>query len=184
MYPLGKQFEVDYTRAKSDDKTFVKGSNFRITVITEGIVRLEYSPSGAFVDRPTELIVRRNLGYPEFQLKQDTQYVDIVTKYFHLTYVKRQPFTGTKIDPMKNLKITLVSRDRDRNKDWYYGHPEARNMMGNMIGVDVSTDKKLCKGLYSLDGFASIDDSKNKVIMEDGTLADPPADHIDVYVFM
>ena len=184
MYPLGKQFEVDYTRAKSDDKTFVKGSNFRITVITERIVRLEYSPSGAFVDRPTQLIVRRNLGYPEFQLKQDTQFVEITTKYFHLTYVKRQPFVGNKVDPMKNLKITLSSRDRDRNKDWYYGHPEARNMMGNFISVDVSTDKNMCRGLYSLDGFSSLDDSKNKLIMEDGTLTDPPADHIDIYVFM
>ena len=184
MYPLGKQFEVDYARAKSDDKTIIKGSNFRITVITERIVRLEYSPSGAFVDRPTQLIVRRNLGCPEFQVKQDSQFVEIVSKYFHLTYVKRQPFVGTKVDPMKNLKISLVSRDRDRNKDWYYGHPEARNMMGNFISVDVSTSKDLCRGLYSLDGFSSIDDSKNKLIMEDGTLDDPPTDHIDIYVFM
>ena len=79
MYPLGKQFEVDYSRAKSDEKTIVKGNNFRITVITERIVRLEYSPSGAFVDRPTELVVRRNLGYPEFQVRQDAQFVEIVT---------------------------------------------------------------------------------------------------------
>ena len=34
MYPLGKQFEVDYTKAKSDEKALIKGSNFRITVIT------------------------------------------------------------------------------------------------------------------------------------------------------
>ena len=184
MYPLGRQFEVDYTRAKSDDKTFVKGSNFRITVITERVVRLEYSPSGNFVDRPTQLIMRRNLGYPEYQVKQDTQFVEIMTKYFHLTYVKRQPFTGSKVDPMKNLKITLLSRERDRNKDWYYGHAEAKNMNGNLISVDVDTPKVLQKGLYSLDGFVSLDDSHSKVIMEDGTLADPPVDHIDVYVFM
>ena len=184
MYPLGKQFEVDYSRAKSDDKTIVKGSNFRISVITERIVRLEYSPSGAFVDRPTQLVLRRNLGYPEFQVKQDTQFVEIITKYFHLIYVKRQPFLGTKVDPMKNLKITLVSRERDRNKDWYYGHAEAKNMLGNFISVDVNSSRDMNKGLYSLDGFASLDDSKSKVIMEDGTLADAPSDHIDVYVFM
>ena len=184
MYPLGRQFEVDYTRSKSDDKTFVKGNNFRITVITERVVRLEYSPSGSFVDRPTQLIMRRDLGYPEYQVKQDTQFVEIMTKYFHLTYVKRQPFVGTKVDPMKNLKITLLSHERDRNKDWYYGHAEARNMNGNFISVDVDVNKVLQRGLYSLDGFASFDDSRSKVIMEDGTLANPPEDHIDVYVFM
>mgnify|MGYP000756014693 FL=1 len=184
MYPLGRQFEVDYTRSKSDDKTFVKGNNFRITVITERVVRLEYSPSGSFVDRPTQLIMRRDLGYPEYQVKQDTQFVEIMTKYFHLTYVKRQPFVGTKVDSMKNLKITLLSHERDRNKDWYYGHAEARNMNGNFISVDVDANKVLQRGLYSLDGFASFDDSHSKVIMEDGTLANPPEDHIDVYVFM
>ena len=184
MYPLGKQFEVDYTRAKSDDKTIIKGKNYRFTVITERIIRLEYSPGGTFVDCPTQLIVRRNLGFPEFQVKQDAQFLEITTKYFQLTYVKQQPFIGTKVDPMKNLKITLSSHERDRNKDWYYGHPEARNMMGNLIGVDVGTDRFLCRGLYSLDGFASIDDSHNKLIMEDGTLDNPPTDHIDIYVFM
>ena len=42
MYPLGKQFEVDYTKAKSDKKTVVDGQNYRITVISERVVRLEY----------------------------------------------------------------------------------------------------------------------------------------------
>ena len=92
MYPLGRQFEVDYTRAKSDDKTFVKGSNFRITVITERVVRLEYSPSGNFVDRPTQLIMRRNLGYPEYQVKQDTQsrLIQRVINSFHLFSYMRE----------------------------------------------------------------------------------------------
>ncbi len=184
MYPLGKQFEVDYTRARSDDKAIVQGSNFRISVITERIVRLEFSPSGQFIDRPTQLVLKRDLGLADFSVKQDTSYLQITTKYFNLTYLKRAPFTGSKVDPAKNLKISLISRDRDRNKDWYYGHPEARNMLGNMISVDLNNDRNLSKGLYSLDGFASIDDSKSKIIMEDGTLVDPPNDHIDIYVFM
>ena len=184
MYPLGKQFEVDYTRASSDDKSIVRGSNFRISIITERVVRLEFSPSGQFNDRPTQLVSKRNLGLANFSVQQDTNYLQISTKYFNLTYLKRAPFTGTKVDPAKNLKISLISRDRDRNKDWYYGHPEARNMLGNMVSVDFNVGKNLSKGLYSLDGFASIDDSKSKIIMEDGTLSDPPSDYIDIYVFM
>ena len=38
--------------------------------------------------------------------------------------------------------------------------------------------------MYSLEGFASIDDSNSKVIMEDGTLANPIPNHMDIYVFM
>ena len=184
MYPLGKQFEVDYTKTKADEKAIVQGNNFRISIITERVVRLEFSPSGQFVDRPTQFVMKRNVGLADFSVRQDANILEITTKYFNLHYVKRQPFIGSKVDPMKNLKISLISRERDRNKDWYYGHPEARNMKGNFVSVDVNVNDFFTKGLYSLDGFASFDDSKSKVIMEDGTLADPPADHIDVYVFM
>ena len=184
MYPLGKQFEVDYTKTKADEKVIVQGNNFRISIITERVVRLEFSPSGQFVDRPTQFVMKRNVGLADFSVRQDANILEITTKYFNLHYVKRQPFIGSKVDPMKNLKISLISRERDRNKDWYYGHPEARNMKGNFVSVDVNVNDFFTKGLYSLDGFASFDDSKSKVIMEDGTLADPPADHIDVYVFM
>ena len=184
MYPLGKQFEVDYTKAVSDKKAIVQGKNYRISVITERVIRLEFSAAGEFVDRPTQLIKKRNIGLPDFSVRQDANILEITTKYFALSYIKGQPFVGTKVDPMKNLKITLLSRERDRSKDWYVGHPEARNMLGNMVSVDVSIPKNLQKGLYSLDGFASLDDSYGKLIAEDGTLLDPPQNHLDLYVFL
>ena len=184
MYPLGEQFEIDYTKAVSDKKTVVQGQNYRMSVISERIVRLEFSPSGRFNDRPTQLIKKRNIGIPDFSVRQDASMMEITTKYFSLTYLKGQSFYGTKVDPMRNLKITLLSKERDRNKDWYLGHPEARNMLGNMISVDMGLPANLQKGLYSLDGFTSIDDSLSKVIMEDGTLGDPIPNYLDVYVFM
>ena len=66
MYPLGKQFEVDYTKAVSDKKAVAQGPNYRISVITERIIRLEFSPNGQFNDKPTQLIKRRNVGIPDF----------------------------------------------------------------------------------------------------------------------
>ena len=184
MYPLGRQFEVDYTKAKSDKKAIVQGTNYRISVITERVIRLEFSTIGQFNDRPTQLIRKRNVGLPDFSVRQDANIVEISTKYFSLSYIKGQPFFGTSVDPMRNLKITLLAHERDRQKDWYVGHPEARNMYGNMVGVDVTIPQNLQKGLFSLDGFASIDDSFGKVIMEDGTLGPAPDNHLDIYVFM
>ena len=61
MYPLGSQFEVDNTKAKSDKKAIILGRTFRISVISERIVRLEYSSSGQFLDRPTQFIKKRNI---------------------------------------------------------------------------------------------------------------------------
>ena len=184
MYPLGRQFSVDSVKARSDEKNVIQGEKYRISVLSERIIRLEYSPSGEFVDKPTQLVKKRDLGAVKFSVQQDNNFLEIKTRYFTLNYIKNQTFIGPKIDPMKNLKITLMSRERDRNKDWYYGHPEARNLTGNFVSVDMKIPKEYEKGLYSLDGFASFDDSQNKIIMEDGTLADPPSDHVDVYVFM
>ena len=184
MYLLGKQFFVDRSNSKAHDKCVIQGKTYRISVITERVIRLEYSPTGQFIDRPTQFALSRNFGPKDINGNQNNSLLEIISRYFVLNYVKEQPFSGSKVDPMKNLKITLRSRDKDRNKSWYYGHPEARNMKGNFVGVDVRIDDIQSRGLYSLDGFVSFDDSKSKIIMEDGTLAEPPVDHTDIYVFM
>lgn len=185
MYPLGKQFETDLRRVKSDTKAMVTGKKFRISIITERVVRLEYSQTGSFVDKPTQLVKNRNLGLSAFTIRQDPTMLEISTRYFKLTYVKEQPFTGSRIDPMKNLKITLVNyNEKDRQRDWYYGHPEVRNMKGNISGVDLPINQTLSKGLYSLEGFASIDDSDSFLIEPDGTLSMRNKGDIDIYVFM
>ncbi len=184
MYPLGKQFEINDSKSIANEKNVIKGSNFRISILTERLIRLEFSPSEEFVDRPTQLAYNRDLGTVNFSVQQDTERVIITTKYFTLNYLKRAPFIGTKIDMGKNLRVTLTSRERDRNKDWFYQNPEVRNMQGNMISTDINTNKAFTKGLYSLDGFASIDDSFTKIINKDGTLSDKPKDYTDIYLFM
>ncbi|MBR4618289.1 MAG: DUF5110 domain-containing protein [Bacilli bacterium] len=185
MYPLGEQFSVDVRKAKSDPKVCTMGKKFRISVITERVVRLEYNPNGIFVDQPSQLVQNRNLGVPVFTLRQDATMIQITTKYFELTYLKEQPFEGSSINPSKNLKITLLSNiDKDRQRDWYYKHPEVRNMNGNISAFDVPLNNVLQRGLYSIEGFSSFDDSNTKLLNADGTLLDRPAGSLDIYVFM
>ena len=184
MYPLGKQFEIDVSKAKSDDKCIYKGKHYRITVLSERLVRLEYSPSGIFVDVPSQFAINRSFLFPEYQTRQDAKFLEITTKYFRLTYVKEAHFLGSKVDPMKNLKITLFMGNGENDRDWYYGHPEVRNLGGNMISEDVLTPKSLKRGLYSLEGFASIDDSNSLLFNPDGTLKIREKGSLDIYVFM
>ena len=90
MYPLGKQFEVDNAKARSEEKSIIPGKKYRISVITDRVVRIEYSANGQFVDRPTQLIKKRNLGVPDFSVRQDQNILEIATKYFVLNYIKEQ----------------------------------------------------------------------------------------------
>ena len=185
MYPLGEQFIPDYNKAKSDPKVCVTGAKYRISVLSERVVRIEYNPNGVFVDKPTQLVINRNIGIPPFTQRHIENMLEIDTKYFRLSYNKEQPLEGNNFNPSKNLKITLVNKkDRDRERTWYYKHPEVRNMKGNICGFDVELNSSFERGLYSIEGFSSFEDTSSKLIGEDGTLIDRPEGHIDIYVFM
>lgn len=178
MYDLGDQFKIDYTSAVSNKKGMIVGDKYRFTVLSPRLIRLEYNESGIFLDRPTELILHRNLQTPEFNYKDDGHFVEISTKYFKLAYTKNHVFVGSKVNPTNNLKVELIGTDRV----WYYGHPEVRNfgVPSNTLNEGGTTGK----GLYSADGMASIDDSKGNIFNEDGTVALREDGNIDIYLFM
>ena len=43
MYRLGDQFSFDYSKAKPNEKNVVQGAKYRFTVLSERLVRMEYS---------------------------------------------------------------------------------------------------------------------------------------------
>ncbi len=178
MYDLGEQFKIDYELAKTNPKSIIKGNKYRITILTESLIRFEYSQTGIFEDRPTELVRYRNLAVPHFELKDDKKALTITTSYFKIRYIKEKPFYGGKLNPTANLKVNVNKTE----KFWYYGHPEVRNYGAPFM---VENNKlKFKKGLYSLDGFVCIDDSKSPILLENGTFEERNQKQIDVYVFV
>lgn len=203
MADLGEHFKVDYSNNVSKPQTVFKGQFYRITVLSDMLVRLEFSEEGYFEDRLTEFARFRNFPIPQMKVDQNEKYLDITTKYFNLRYEKEKAFNGSKYSPDSILRIKLLDAS---NKEWYYGHPEARNYYGIVTNLDKTTDpfieesevkdlkhvkrkiedylESKVKGLYSTDGFASIDDSKTNFIDEDGTIVFNDKKRIDMYVFL
>lgn len=174
-------FQVDYSNNRSKPEVIFQGQTYRITVLSERLIRLEYSKDGIFFDDLTEQVINRNFPVPEFTVQQDRKYLVIKTKYFELQYLKEKPFVGSKLAPDANLKVTLVNTD----KLWYFNHPEARNFGTSPMGLDENSEKiRYTKGLYSVDGFASLDDSKSMILMPDGYLSTTNAERIDTYLFV
>ena len=180
MYELGNCFKFDLNKSTANQECIFKGNKYRITVLTERLVRLEYNDNGIFEDYPTQLIWYRNFPKPEFTVRESDTDLNISTKYFELNYIKEKKFSNGKISSSKNLKIKL----NNTNKIWYYGHPEIRNYNTSVFSLEDTKDKKLKKGLYSLDGFASIDDSKSCLILENGEFKQRNSVGIDIYVFL
>jgi len=163
----------------ANDKHVIKGQTFRFTILTPRLIRLEYNKNGIFEDRATSLVVNRTFEDFLYQISDENQILIITTEYFTLTYTKESSFTSS------SLKVALNGTD----KIWTPGHKEIRNVGSLTYSLDefdikgeVKLDKGLDKGLYSLDGFVTIDDSKNLVI-ENNTFIKREGDTIDTYLF-
>ncbi len=183
MYDLGDQFALDLSKSRANPSSVLVGEKFRITILTERLVRLEYNENGIFEDRPTELVLCRNFPQTDFQVADNGSSIIVTTKYFKLTYAKNAPFKGTNVNKSVNLRVELNNTDRV----WYYGHPEAKNFMAPVLQVTDSKEEDNrynMKGLYSVDGFATIDDSNTKVFNARGNCLQRENPGIDIYLFM
>ena len=57
------------THPLADPKNVVKGDKYRITVLTEHLLRLEYSEDGEFIDAASQTVVNRDFPAVEFSVK-------------------------------------------------------------------------------------------------------------------
>ena len=177
MYPLGEHFKIK-TNSLANSENIVGGKFYRFTVITPNLIRLEYSQSGEFLDAPTEFAWNRNLGVTKFEKREDSNFLEISTPYFKLSYVKEKSFIGNKMTPDSNLKVNILGS----NALWYYGNPEVKNLKTSDGTLRSGALKE--KGLYSLDGYVSIDDSNSRVLLEDGTFEERIVKELDIYLFV
>ncbi len=181
MYDLGNQFHIDLEKLKCNNNSIIQGAKYRISILTERLIRLEYNKNGLFNDLATELVIFRNFDKPLFEVKErEGGILEINTKYFKLEYIKEMPFYNKGINPSKNLKVSTTGTDNY----WYYGHPEVKNYFGSNNVLSKNANDKVNRGLYSLDGFVSFDDSNTLRINELGTIVSPNPDSIDIYLFV
>ncbi len=181
MNTIGNYFIKKETDGVALKENRIEGKKFRFTILTERLVRLEYSPKGVFEDRTSQQVIFRNFPQVKFSFTQTETLIQIVTSYFTLNYDKNKPFLGSKLSPAANLNINLNGTE----KIWYYHHPEARNFGGiNYSLDDFKGNLKLGKGLYSTDGFATLEDSNSLVLDSHYNYVQRESGNIDLYVFM
>jgi len=172
---------MDFKLGRAKNENVVKGEKYRITVLSEGLLRLEYNSKGIFYDAPSQFAINRDFDVVPMEIKQDDKFLEIKTKYFTLTYVKEKNFDAGKILPMANLKIDVNGME----STWYVNHAEVKNMNGLFISEDgPSINQKFQRGLYSLDGFSSFNDSNSLIYNEEGVLVNREDNYLDIYLFV
>ncbi len=157
---------------KADERFVIKGDKYRITVLTEQLLRLEYSEDGVFEDRATRFAFNRAFDTPKFESYYEDGLLHVVTRHLHLRYDEKS-FTDF------GLQIFV-----DGTNDWAYGVKDV-NLGGTTRTLDqVNGACKLDDGLLNAHrGFYAYDDSKTIAIGEDGWPVPVTGERTDLYFF-
>ncbi len=159
----------------------VVGDHYRITVLTPRLLRLEYSPTGRFEDRATQLALHRDLGPVDFRVVRDAAGLHLFTDALVLDY-DEGPFSSS------GLTVRLAGGP-GYHSEWRYGvrfTPDAWQP-GNLGGTARTLDGidgglPLEDGLVSTTGYAILDDT-GLAFGEDGWVAPRIEGNTDLYYF-
>ena len=175
--------------------TTLQGEHWRIGLITESLIRLEWSDSGEFEDRATLMAVDRAFlpsGAVDYTTGERDGMLVVETPALRLTY-DRKPFGK------EGLTIVVKGVPDSQFNTWHYGDDPKGNLGGTARTLDEADGAiPLGQGVISRDGWAVLDDSASNVFVTadaDGNLPDgvvayggigvAPRDHreTDIYFF-
>ncbi|GAA2851404.1 alpha-xylosidase [Pediococcus damnosus LMG 28219] len=138
----------------------IQGKKYRFTILTERMIRLEYSESGQFEDRTTQVVQNRKLDNPEYQVyrERNGHKLEITTKFIHL-YYDGGKFTAD------NLYLDAAYSYGTYMSRWYFGEPIQNNLKGTARTLDKADGViPLEDGIMSKDGFSCINDSESFIL--------------------
>ena len=170
-----------------DQATVVSG-NARFTVLTDRLIRMEWSEDGVFEDRATLGVVNRELDVPPFKVSSFSRGVRIKTAALTLEYRGGGKFG------QENLSVSF--KMGRQTVVWRPGMDEGGNLLGTTRTLDMydgftvfdengrHTVDPYDKGVASRDGWAIIDESERHVFTSDRWVsARSDGDRQDWYIF-
>ncbi|MFH1417520.1 MAG: TIM-barrel domain-containing protein [Planctomycetota bacterium] len=134
-------------------KAIVTLDKARFTVLTPALIRIEWSPNGAFEDRASLAFINRHLAVPEFDVDRKDDALVIRTDDLLLRYQ----------DDGKRFHKGNLSIELDlcgKKVVWRPGMKDTGNLRGTFRTLDgISGATSLEAGILSRDGWVLVDDS-------------------------
>lgn len=151
----------------------ITGDCYRITVLTERLLRFEYSRQGIFEDRATQAVINRDFPQAEFEVKRGGGEIEIHTEYLRVIY-DEQPFSASGL-------CIHMKRNPYLHHAWHYGE-EGKNLKGTARTLDMADGEiPLENGLLAMDGYSVYDDGNSLIINEEGWVEPGIEGHEDFY---
>ena len=159
------------TAPEAHAENTLTAGNCRITLLTQKLVRLEYSVVGIFEDRATQKVLNRDFPPVDFTVSDSGSALTVETAALKITWDK-QPFSP------QGLMVETKGFGL-----WHYGDRPG-NLKGTRRTLDgINGPCALEDGLLSRDGYAVLDDSDSLVIQEDGWISVRDCPEQDLYFF-
>lgn len=168
---------LSHAKPIANRDSIIQGEQYRITVLTDGLIRYEWAPDGIFEDRASTFAINRNLPKPNYRCKRKSEGIEITTDRFHLSY------DGKSFTP-SGLTLIVKGGVSDHKSRWRYGE-NYETLGGTSRTLDgVDGRMPLEPGILSRRGFAEVDDSGSMVFTDEGWVdARSSKDRVDGYVF-
>ena len=150
----------------------------RFTVLTDRMVRMEWSEDGRFEDRGTLVAVNRRFPAASFRRRSDDGWTVLETDALTLRYRD-----GSGRFAPENLEVHVAAAGVDTR--WRPGMEPTGNLGATIRTLDGVKDRvDLGDGLLSRDGWALVDDSGSPLLTGDPAWVEPrpPGDRQDWYL--
>ncbi len=152
--PLTSQFPTAF-KPVARPQAVVLAPQARFSVLTSRLIRLEYSPTDTFEDRPSQAFWFREQPVPGFTVKQTEAEIEISTEHLRLRYI---PGLHGFTRPSLSIELTQTGQN------WHYGQRDPLTLLGTARTLDEANGPvHLQPGLVSRSGWALVDDSRSLV---------------------
>ena len=155
--------------------------DYRVTVLTDRLFRIEQSPERKFRDAATQAIWYRNTEPQQFEIGGDQGHAVIETPVCRLILYKDRN--------QCYVEIGNVRRSLNNHGNFLGTYRTLDNCNGDThfrpwVEDDVAYQIQLEKGVCSKTGLAILDDSNSLTLGEDGQVKNEKANGTDEYVFV
>lgn len=155
----------------------VEQGNARFTVITQSLIRMEYSDTAEFINAPSIFAVNREERYNGSSVRKTAEELEINTGLMRLLYKPNgKPFSE------ENLEVWIQAGNNEIR--WTPSTKQTQNLGGTISTLDqVKGPVSLGEGLLSRDGWYLLDDSKGFLLTNDWVQPRPETAGTDLYLF-
>lgn len=157
------------TDAKANENQIFVGVGYRITVLTNRLIRAEFSKENKFIDDASYAVWNRKADNIDFSVKEEKSFIVVETAEVKF-FIKKKSAKPAFVEIKDGGKIIKCN-----NK---------HNLKGTCRTLDNTFGKiKLEDGLINENGVYVLDDGKSILIDETGNLKEREGNHKDLYIF-